>query len=150
MLEKTISEVEHEISLIDRVFETYGDLLAKARDDELDVVEMTALASVLHSFYNGVENIMKRIVRLDSELPSGERWHRELLNIMMEQSARRKAVLSTDLSQKLQKYLAFRHFYRHSYAIFLAWEELEKLVLPFEEIWSQTKREIRLLVESLE
>jgi hypothetical protein len=38
---------------------------------------MTALASVLHSFYNGLENIFLSIARhVDQQVPTGDRWHR--------------------------------------------------------------------------
>lgn len=52
-----ISQVEFETDQIDRLFEEYADLLDRAQEEPLELVEITAVASVLHSFYNGLENI---------------------------------------------------------------------------------------------
>ena len=46
-------------------------------------IELSALAAMLHSFYNGIENILKRIaLELDDPMPGGESWHKELLDCM--------------------------------------------------------------------
>ena len=48
-----------------------------------DDIELSALAAMLHSFYNGIENIFKRVTaELDDRLPGGEFWHRELMDCM--------------------------------------------------------------------
>jgi hypothetical protein len=46
----------------------------------LSPLEQAGVAGLLHSFYNGVENILKQIV-LDRGLclPDGPSWHRDLL-----------------------------------------------------------------------
>jgi hypothetical protein len=37
----------------------------------------------LHGFYTGIENVFKRIaIELDDQRPSGEAWHRRLLDSM--------------------------------------------------------------------
>ena len=54
---------------------------------------------MLHSFYTGVENIFKRIaLEIDGELPSGDYWHRQLLERMTEPGMSRPAVISAELS----------------------------------------------------
>ncbi|MGE0086307.1 MAG: hypothetical protein AB7S75_18010 [Desulfococcaceae bacterium] len=84
-----------------------------------DLVELTALASVLHSFYNGLENIFLHIAKgIDKDVPADSAWHRKLLIRMAEETPNRKAVLSADLSEALTEYMGFRHFHRHSYSFF--------------------------------
>jgi hypothetical protein len=78
-----MAEVRFEIGQIDKLFSTYAELLAKVHTRESDLIELTALGSVLHSFYNGVESIFASIAKqVDSNVPSGAASHRTLLNQM--------------------------------------------------------------------
>ncbi|MBN1997120.1 hypothetical protein JW935_06180 [candidate division KSB1 bacterium] len=56
-MNKVAIRIELEISQIDQLLESYAKILEKAQEEELDLIEITALGSVLHSFYNGLENI---------------------------------------------------------------------------------------------
>jgi hypothetical protein len=60
---KAISQVRFEIHQIEQLFETYSGLLEQARQEPPGMVEITVIASVLHSFYNGLENIFRSIAR---------------------------------------------------------------------------------------
>lgn len=55
MDDKIISQIEFEISQIDQLFIAYSDLLERAQNNTPDLVEVTTVASVLHSFYNGLK-----------------------------------------------------------------------------------------------
>ncbi len=144
--EKAASKVEFETQQIDRLLHDYGNLLESARRHAPELVERTALASVLHSFYTGVEAILTSIAKdLDGGAPSGQHSHRRLLDQMSTPSSTRGAVLTDDMSRRLYDYLSFRHFYRHGYSFFLDWEKMESLVSPVEEVWAQLKKELRLL-----
>ncbi len=89
---------------------------------------------MLHSFYNGFENIFKRVAaELDGGLPSGEFWHRELLDSMTMPGRERSAVISESLIETLDDYMAFRHFFRHAYIFNLNWDGMKTLVLGCEE-----------------
>lgn len=143
MDETAVSQVEFEIQQIDRLLDSYGDLLQKVRQRPPDLVETAAVASVLHSFYNGLENIFTCIAkRIDKDMPSGDRWHRDLLLQMASATDFRKPVLSGSLVQRLSRYLGFRHFYRHSYSFFLSWDELEDLTLSLPDVWEGAKQKL--------
>ena len=114
------------------------------------MVDVTAVASVLHSFYNGLENIFLSIAKgIDADVPTGAQWHRDLLTKMAESTPNRGPVLTTETAHQLADYLGFRHFYRHSYSFFLEWDELEKLVTPLAKVWGQVKDELELFVVGL-
>ena len=150
MVDKVISQVKFEIGQINQLFESYADLLERAQKKAPDLVEVAAMASVLHSFYNGLENIFLSIAKgIDQDVPAGVQWHRDLLTRMTEATSSRGPVLTVDRAHQLANYLGFRHFYRHSYSFFLEWDELEKLVTPLAEVWKQTKDELQLFVDSL-
>ena len=55
--EKAVSQLKFELHQIDNMLGSYEELLARCKEQEPSLVELTAAASVLHSFYNGVENI---------------------------------------------------------------------------------------------
>lgn len=150
MVEKTISRIKFEIEQIDRLLESYEDLLAKTHRTTPDLIEITAIASVLHSFYNGLENIFLTIAKgIDQESPTGSQWHRKLLTQMAKPTSHRPAVLTIETMHQLVDYLGFRHFYRHSYSFFLEWSELEKLVTTLPHTWEKTKGEIKDFVADL-
>jgi hypothetical protein len=151
LLKKAVEQINFEIGQIDRLFEEYADLLKQARHKKPTLVELTAMASVLHSFYSGLENIFLSVAKgIDKDIPSGEGWHRKLLRQIAEAAPNRKPLLSAEVFQQLIEYLGFRHFYRHSYSFFLEWERLELLVSPLPEIWKQTKNEIQQFLKQIE
>lgn len=82
MVKKAVEQINFEIGQIERLFEEYADLL---KQKEPTLVELTAMASVLHSFYSGLENIFLSAAKgIDKDIPSGEGWHRKLLRQMAE------------------------------------------------------------------
>jgi len=117
-----------------RLLDTYDALLRKCETSPPDDVELSALAAMVHSFYNGIENIFKRIGEgLDGQLPRSEFWHRELLDTMNKPGKVRPAVISESLVEYLDSYLDFRHFFRHAYIFNLRWDRMKTLVLGCEE-----------------
>lgn len=140
---KVFAQIRFEIEAIDALFASYDDLLQRAQQDTPDLIEITAIASVLHSFYNGLENIFLRVAkRIDQHLPSGEQWHRDLLKQMASHSEQLSRVVSDETAIALREYLLFRHFFRHSYSSILDWSKLAVIARPMREVWMQTRKEI--------
>jgi len=143
--EKIVEEIETECKRIEQLFHDYGPLLEKVKRREPDFFEMGSLALLLHSFYNGLENIFNRIARkIDKNLPDGREWHKELLDLMTRQTEKRSHVVLSDRTHKeLKEYLGFRHFSRHSYAFDLNWDLMKDLVLMLEDIKERTIDDIK-------
>lgn len=151
MFSKVIAQVQFEISQIDKLFESYADLLQTVSQRTPTLVELTALGSVVHSFYNGVENIFGRIAKgIDQSEPSGPTSHRDLLTQMSRATTNRPTVLSSRTAEQLEAYRMFRHFYRHSYSYFLSWDELESLVTPLPHVWEDLKQDLYQLIAVLQ
>mgnify|MGYP000849553563 FL=1 len=149
-IDKVVSQIQFEIRQIDRLIDMYRTLLMDCKDKEPDLVEITAMASVLHSFYNGLENIFAIIAkRIDERSLSGEQWHKRLLSEMAKKTQKRNMVISEVLKEKLVEYMGFRHFFRHSYSFILEWEELRRLILPLNEVWSEFKKELEEFLNGL-
>ena len=145
MLKKCIKEINNELAMLDQLLNSNQVLFKKVKVSSPDRIELLALATILHSFYNGIENIFIRIAkRIDKKIPSSPYWHQELLKQMTLNIKERPAVISEKLFDKLSAYLGFRHFFRHSYSFNLRWKSISKLVKELEEVYSQFKKEISL------
>jgi hypothetical protein len=108
------------------------------------VIERAAACAMLHSFYTGIEKILKLIAReWDGQMPASDAWHKELLNQMSIATAKRPAVLSTALVEVLSEFLAFRHLFRGASIVLMRWEKLAPLMAKVEETYDQTEAEIR-------
>lgn len=90
-------------------------------------------AVALHHAYGSLESIMVRVVRhLEGGSPEGGDWHQTLLHSMsLEIEGVRPAFFSASTAKVLHRLLAFRHFFRHAYAIEL---DAERLAILRDEI----------------
>ncbi len=137
-------QVTLERQQLNRLLETHQPLLRKCADSTPNEIELSALAAMLHSFYNGIENVFKRIVsEVDDNLPGGEFWNQELLDSMARATGRRDPVVPEALRIRLKEYLEFRHVFRHAYTFDLRWDRMRPLVLGCEKT-------LRLLEEQLD
>lgn len=148
--DKASSQITFEIEQISKLLKSYKDLIALCQEGEPNLIDITAAASVLHSFYNGIENIFLSVSKnIDQAISSAPNWHSELLNEMAKKTEKRNFVISEDLKKTLTDYLGFRHFYRHSYSFQLEWGELKELVCVIMDVWKQIRKELSDFLESL-
>ncbi len=90
--------------------------------------EKVAGAGFLAQFYNGVENILKRISTYHGvALPEGGRWHVRLFDRFCEASTsevsrKLPALFGERLAAEMARYRGFRHVARASYGLELNWE----------------------------
>ncbi len=104
----------------------------------LSILELAGVGALLHNFYNGIENILKHVFQSRAlPIPSGESWHRDLLL-----AAVQKGILSAALLDDLKRYLAFRHFFGHGYAMNLLPERMGPLARDAESVFRRFKDEV--------
>ncbi|MEI8205654.1 MAG: hypothetical protein WCG03_02130 [Kiritimatiellales bacterium] len=90
----------------------------------LSTLELAGLGAVLHSVYNGIENILKQILKeKEFEIPDGTFWHRDLLD-----AAVSGGVISPPVFERTKEYMAFRHYFAHAYALNLKPERMRPLI----------------------
>ena len=143
-------DVLDSVADIDDLLSTYDELLGRVRHRKPDVVEIAALGSVLHSFYNGVEGIFLLIIKqIDKQTPSDPAWHQTLLNQVLESTESRASVITSDTASGLAAYMKFRHFFRHAYTFMLDWERLQPLVDELRTVWGNAKGEIAVFCDTL-
>lgn len=143
MSAKLKAQITVELSQLEQLLAQHHPLLLQAENRTPDSIERLAIAALLHSYYTGVENIFRRIaLELDDGVPSGAKWHRDLLDTMRSPTAARPAVISDELHSKLAELLQFRHVFRQAYSFQLRWEKMQPLVI-------QAPDTLRLLREQL-
>ncbi len=106
---------------------------------------------MLHSFYTEIEKILRLIAREgDERLPASDAWHKALLNQMFESTAKRPAVISASLVERLSEFLAFRHLFRGASIALMRWEKLTPLLDKVGPTYTQTTAEIESFVRFIE
>ena len=143
------AKVLFEIAQIDKLLNDSKPLLDLCKLKTPDFIELSACAMVLHSFYNGIENILTLIFKhYDGHLPNNHKWHIELLDKAFESDKDRKQIFSKEIEKSLEEYLKFRHFVRHAYGFQLEWERMEDLINGINIFWENVKENINNFIEN--
>jgi len=128
-----------------RILTTLKALKDALEREERTIIELAAIATFIHNIYNGVENILKRILKSKGiTIPRSETWHRDLLN-----SSVTNKIISYELSRRLEEYLAFRHFFTHGYGVMLDEEKLIPLAENLPAVWENFESEINKFLNLL-
>jgi hypothetical protein len=134
---------------------TVDEIVALQRDTahrEPTTREKTAAAAFLAQFYNGLENIFKRIYRYYSlDLPTSETWHVELFQSFCSPSnSDLPQLFEEDLAVALAPYRRFRHVAFHSYGFQLDWSRMAYGVENVEKIFEQIKSSLSDYLRSVD
>jgi hypothetical protein len=136
-------KINYEITQIDKLINDCQPLIDICKVKTPDFVEMSAAAMVLHSFYNGIENIIIMINKnYNEKLPNSNKWHTELLDHAFTVNGSRKAIFDKELKITLDEYLKFRHFVRHVYGYKLKWPMMENLFFNLKANWEKIRENI--------
>ena len=106
----------------------------------------------LHGFYSGLERLFELIARhIDHAWPTGETWHRDLLQQMaQDQPDVRPALIDPDSAIALDEFRRFRHLVRHGYAMNLVPDKMAGLVAVLPNLWLQLSAELLAFADFLE
>lgn len=139
----TMDEINEELSACDPLFR-----IGKIR--EFDFIETAAAASILQSFYTGIENLILYLSKtLDGSAPQSSSWHRELLSSAAEPTITRSAILGVGSRQLLLTYLDFRHVVRHGYARRLKADRTRELFTSLPPVWKVVQEDLEKFILSL-
>lgn len=144
-------EVELQLAMMRQDLERFAAARHEAASTPPDPVRLSALAAMLHSFYNGVENIFKRIaIHCDGGPPRGESSHAALLELVAKEQPHRPAALSASLAGTLREYMRFRHVFRYAYNFQIRWKDMANLVAGCEIVLDQLEKELRAFLKVTE
>ena len=117
----------------ENVEKALGNLRDAMGRREKSVVELAAIATFIHNIYNGIENILKQVLKAKgTEIPKSDTWHKDLLNLSVS-----LGIIPEKLSDDLYEYLTFRHFFVHAYGFMLEEAHLENLANNITNVWLQ-------------
>ena len=140
-------KIEHEISRIDKLLNDAKPLLDLCNLREPDFIEITASSQILHSFYNGIESVVILIFKnIGEKLPNDSKWHKTLFEMMFGQNENGLNIFSNDIKERLNEYLLYRHYIRHSYSSEFKWSEMKPSVNGLNEIWNIMKTNLEKII----
>lgn len=119
-------EIETELDFLEQTVNELAALQNDIGDREPTIRERTAASAFLAQFYNGVENILKRINRYQGvPLPTGDSWHIDLFNRFCEPGHKNLPILfDSALAPIMASFRKFRHVVHHGYGFQIEWDRL--------------------------
>jgi len=127
------------------VLDTLQALNEALQRKEKTAVELAAISTFLQNTYNGIENILKRILKFKGiSIPVSESWHKGLIDLSVDNQ-----IISLELSKRLDEYRAFRHFSIHGYGVLLDKEKLMPLATNLPDLWKDFECEVDTSMKSL-
>jgi hypothetical protein len=148
--EKLAAAIRMTIADIDEEFTASEPLFELGAQRDFDFIETAAAASILQSFYTGIENLALYLCKtLDGAVPQSPSWHRELLDAASAPTAKRAAIVSQATRDRLVTYLDFRHVVRHGYARRLRSDRTRELFLAAPKVWEEARKDLERFIASL-
>jgi len=151
-VEELKEELAVELELMDGVVKELVSLNRDLSNREPTIREKTAAAGFLAQFYNGIENILKRISRFHNvPLPIGDTWHIELFKRFCSPPYNPLPQLFDDaLASDVASFRKFRHMVHHGYGFQLDWSRMREGISTIENVFLQFKPTLSRYVTLLE
>ncbi|MYG00257.1 hypothetical protein F4212_14155 [Candidatus Poribacteria bacterium] len=135
---RTVRGIENALQDIDVIAENHRKYIEKT------------IASDLVEIYCGIERIFERIAReVDKHIPSGSKWHSDLLMQMAEHREKRPPVISQRTTRRLKRLLKFRHRMNHIYRYELIYEKAEKHAKRVSKLFDNVTEELETFIAYL-
>ncbi len=126
--------------------------LAKIEEVPIDVTEFieNTIATDLADIYMGIERIFERIGReVDTHVPRGSQWHKNLLAQMAEKRPERPPVIAENTRRELEELLKFRHKVTNIYGKELRYEMTIPHAKSIGELFERVSEDMNRFTDSL-
>jgi len=108
-----------------------------------DRLTAPAIGTYPMNFYNGIENILKRISKEYYLItPKGSSWHKELLILSCNPPESKVPIFNQEIVERIAPYRNFRHRFVSGYGFQLKREKMVDLVDNIKSLWIDMKRAI--------
>jgi hypothetical protein len=150
-VKELIAEKEIEINDLYRLSSEINILKKEITNRIPNTTEITALSTYISQFYNGIENILKRIWKFNGDsLPYGSDWHIELFKKFCNPKMGRYPVIFDDtIVEDMAMYRKFRHYFFHGYGFKIEWERLKTGVEKFDGVYKQVILNIKQYLKEI-
>ncbi|MCM1983013.1 nucleotidyltransferase domain-containing protein [Lyngbya confervoides] len=146
-----LGQIEQELEELKTLVQKTQSLLNKLRATQ-DEDYIGTVALNLHSFYCGVERILKQIAQtIDRSVPDTADWHRQLLRQMAAPVRPvRPAVLRSETLAMLNDYCSFRHVVRNIYSFNLNLDRVDQLAAALPTCLTVLQADLEHFISTLE
>jgi len=147
------ADIQDELSNLRRVMEEFRPLMPQLAysDEQVSNYDKMVVGYLLHSFYNGCENIFRSVARFFENEVEHESWHKDLLRRMkLEVPEYRPRLISEQLYRLLDDFRGFRHRFRHSYSFELDWEREKVVAGKLEQAFTLLQEDVKVFLEALD
>ena len=136
-------DVLDEKEAIEETLERLSEVRSKFDAQKEDYSIEPAMGTYLMNFYNGIENILKRISkRYYLAMPKGESWHKELLVLSCNPPEGKIPIFNQNVVNRLHPYRNFRHRFISGYGFQLRGEKMLELIDNINLLWSDVRKAI--------
>jgi|Deesub1362B_J571_1020462.scaffolds.fasta_scaffold08247_2 hypothetical protein len=151
-IKRLIAELKDEVGNLERLKAEVDEVRARFSTQAPDFLEIRGIAAILHDFYNGAENIFKRVAsELNEGMPRGSEWHAKLLrNMTLDIPTLRPSLIRRETAEELDEYRRFRHRVRHRYGFTLRWKEIRSLLDGFNSAYECLIEDVGNFISFLE
>lgn len=148
--EQLAAEVALETNALGRIVAELSAIAHEAEAEDPDFRTVIAAGALLQQFYNGVENILKRLSHfLGQPLPEGDRFHITLLDrFTVPTQPPYPPLLDADLAADLDHYRQFRHVFRQIYSFDLQWSRFQQGVVEAEGVFDRFAARVQATLEA--
>jgi hypothetical protein len=136
-------DVQDEVRAIEETLERLYEIRNKFDPQVKDYCLEPAMGTYLMNFYNGVENILKRVSKeYYKTMPKGESWHKEILILSCSPPEAKAAIFNRGIVEKLHQYRNFRHRFVSGYGFQLRGEKMLELIDNIGPLWDEINKAI--------
>ena len=146
-ISQELNKIHQSIQQLEMFMEQLNDIPNPIYQEAL----VNSLALNLHGIYTGIERIFEVIAtEIDLSLPTGNKWHRDLLDQMAVNITNvRTEVITEETRAILDELRRFRHVIRSAYSFQLDQEKVLIVVNTFLSCHHQLIQEIQLFCDYL-
>lgn len=146
-----INAIGKETNYMSVVVNEIKKLLTDLEKKEPEIIQLTALASFAAQFYNGVENILKRICHFNNvTIPKSQDWHIGLFKWFCNPPVNNLPVLFSETdSLKYSSIRKFRHYFFHGYSRTIKWEWIKEGVSDIDDMFREFNLKIDNYINSI-
>ncbi len=147
-----INQITIEFSYLDITINDLLELYHQIGDNEPTKHQKAASTQYISQFYNGVENILKRICKFyNITLPTGGDSHINLSKMFSNSEQKPLPLLFDDIIiNDFAGMRRFRHFVIHGYAFLIEWDKLKDNIAHIESVYEHFKNNVNKFLNSIQ